>query len=161
MAGRTRTRVEGEETAGLVGQPERQGERPMIVAHVKTEDARSGNRGEMRCTAGWKSRTEGEDDERFGVRRKRNWWWKKREVDERRELKKKKDKKEGEVKLRLETAITVCNAVWQKYRHIWVVPFVTAVTALPTIMMTSSEIYASGYVIYAANATYAPSEEPS
>lgn len=112
--------------------------------------------------SGWKSRTKGEDDERFGVRRKKNWWWKKREVDEWRELKKKKKKegkKEDEVKLRLETAITGCDAVWQKYRHIWVVPFDTAVTALPMIVMTSSDIYASSYVIYADNATYAPSEE--
>ena len=115
----------------------------------------------MRCTAGWKSRTKGEDDERFGARRKRNRWWKKREVDEWREVEEEEeeDKKEGEVKLRLETAITGCDAGGQKYRHIWVVPFVTAVTALRTIMMTSSEIYVSGYVIYAANATYALSEE--
>ena len=81
--------------------------------------------------------------------------------EEEEEEEEKEDKKEGEVKLRLETAITGCDAVWQKYRHNWVVPFVTVVPALPTIMMTSSEIYASGYVIYTANATYAPSEEPS
>lgn len=43
-----------------------------------------GEPGEMWCTAGWKSKARGEDDERFGLRRKRNWWWKRREADERR-----------------------------------------------------------------------------
>ena len=52
--------------------------------------------------------------------------------EEEEEEEEKEDKKEGEVKLRLETAITGCDAVWQKYRHNWVVPFVTVVPALVT-----------------------------
>ena len=155
--------MEDEETTGLVGERERQGERPMIVAHVKAEDARSGNRGKCGARLDGNQGRRGEDDERFGMGRKRNWWWKRREADEWRGESVKKEarkrrREEDEVKLRSKTAITGCDVVRQKYRHIWAVLFVTAVMVLPTIMMTSSEIYASGYVIYTANASYALSK---
>ena len=78
-------------------------------------------------------------------------------------MKKKKKRgreEEDEVKL-TKTAITDCDAVGQKYRHIRAVLSVTAVMVLSTIMMTSSEIYAWGYVIYAGNATYALFKEQS
>lgn len=59
------------------------------------------------------------------------------------------------------TAITDCDAVGQKYRHIWAVLSVTAVMVLPTIMMTSSGIYACDYIIHAGNANYALFKEQS